>query len=1239
VERAVRAETAHLISRYVKILFMRQIGRIIFILLFCGLGFTADTVRQTDISISSADIFGKAVPHSFRQGGQIHLVYTDKHTIYYLRSADAGLTWDKPRIIAGGTASDAQILGNADGRLYIFYARDGGIYTVDSLDGGRSWSAPYKISGGYDKSKNPCAVISGLGDIHLVWENNGVILHCRYDKDSGVWQNIADLSGGDSGTPLIVNYRGRALYAVWLEKGEVVCRIFDLARETWTALEQVSAEANQKLRTVPANCRELAAAVDSQNNLHVVWSNGGQLLHRVRGAGLWSNTISRLTAKYISGYGSPSVAFDASGQVFIVYIEGNAATLCRYDARTRSWEKNFVFTLDSPKYFSCLSLGGNSSYNEQLPGYLRGFDIFWLEREPQKPFGTLAFNNRGESLDTSQKIIPAAARGSDNALDLTLTGIDTDSLYLYSPEPSILYYSGLLEMEKDFVIRGTVKDRGARLITFSPAFGSRPAPVKGAPDGVWSARYTIRATDAPEDIMITAYDSAGNAVTRAVAVRKDITPPDPPTWARIWPNQISENISVDEPKKGRKREVFVTWTDAVDKESGVRYYAMGNHSRWWQNVQHQSGDSETADEGENTFYVFAVDRVGNISLPATDRIFIDSIPPSAPALSLAVTSANYFYGTVDKDVQTILVNGQQDDALQIVTPGFWQYRHDLSGGQRKAVRLQAVDALQNRSPVAELMLAVDREPPQIFAVSHNAAGRPLRVRDKLTVTLRGEPNGRAFFSVSGLTQNIPLWDAGQDGDARAKDGVYTGAYIVDSDQSNGQYAVSVSLFDAVGNLTEQKITAALTIDSWREQPVDDFENRGDHYPWKNHARARNVHALDKDFADLKIPSGQGVLRVDYDLAGQQTWAGVASREFSPRNYYGAWPILQFWLKGSGSPRARLAIYLLGSNDGRLGQNIYNTEPLYSAPLQDTEWKLYSFVADGDPEPLAQTVKYAVFVYSPDQQDKGTFYLDDLRVVFQEAAAPAPQAPPHKDLPYVQPAPENILTAVPTAPPLDEIEDAPEQEVSGAALLAPYLELDLTPPVLTRGGAQTIKIRVPPELTVARAYVVWGRLNRALQTTKLQPSGGGVFSGQYKVPDDLPSGERQGVVFLQSQSGQIYKKPFYYRVLAPNNKPPQELLTAQFFPHPLAPAKDIRVKALLPASVKSKQVMLFLAAEQSKIISVLLTRGGAAQGGYEIWEGVLSLPADTAAGEYFANLICKTEKGEFIKKKIKYSVHK
>jgi hypothetical protein len=942
---------------------MRLIRQIFFILLLLGgLVLAADTVRLTDLSIVNADIFGKAVPHSFRQGSRVHLVYTDKRAVYYLRSSDAGLTWGKPHLIANNSAADAQIIGNAEGKLYIFYARDGGIYTVNSADGGESWSAPDKISGVYNRSKNPCAVVSGLGDIYVVWENNGVILCRRYHKDAAVWQNIMDISGADSTAPLIVNYRNRALYAVWLEKGEVVCRLFDLTRETWSAPEQVSVEANQKLRTVPANCRELAAAVDSQNNLHVVWSNGGQLLHRVRAADLWSNTISRLTANYISGFGSPSVAFDASGCVFISYIEDNIVTLCRYNARARAWEENKIFTLDNPKFFASMILGGNNSYNEQLPGYLRGFDIFWVEREPNKSAGTLAFNSRTAGLETCQKALPIGEPKTDNGPELTLTGIDANAPHLYSPEPSTLYYSGLLEKEEEFIIRGSVQDRGAgvRLITFSPAFGNRPAPIEDMSGGVWSARYTIQATDAPENIIITAYDSTGGATTRVVSVRKDSTPPDPPAWARVWPERVNADNAVGT-KISRARQVLVTWADAADQESGVQYYVMGNRSRWWQNVQHRSGAAETADEGENTFYVFAVDRVGNVSLPATDRLIIDSIPPP------------------------------------------------------------------------------------IFAAAHNAAGRPLSAGDKLSVSLRGELNGRAFFSVSGLAQNIPLWDAGQDGDARAKDGVYTGVYTIDAGQPPGQHSVSVSLYDAAGNLSEQTIA----------------------------------------------------------------------------------------------------------------------EP--------------------------------------------------LEIVFRRAQPPAP-------------------------PRVAEIE--PEQEDSSAALLAPYLELELTPPILTRGDMQTVKIIVPPELAVVHAYVVWGRLNRALQTTKLRPSGGDLLSGEYKVPAGLQLGEQQGLVFLQSKDGAVYKKPFYYRVLAPNNKPAQELLTAQFFPHPLVPAKDIRVQAALPVSVKSKQVVLFLAAEQSKVISVVLTRSDSpAPRGYEVWQGVLSLPEDTAAGEYFANIICKTEKGEFIKKKIKYSVHK
>ncbi|GBR76483.1 putative BNR2 super family [Candidatus Termititenax persephonae] len=1193
--------------------------------LLLGLVLAAETVRLPNLAVHRPVIFTRAAQHSVRQGDSLHLVYLDTRDgrdknvhVFYLRSRDGGISWDKPVQLSKDVAAEsAQILISAGGRLSVFYAAGGAIYLVDSADPGTGWSEPYKISARQTRAKNPSAVIAGAGDIHVVWENAGMIYYRRYAAGTKTWENISDISNEASAAPLIVNYANSILYTLWLQKGEVVCRPLDLTKNLWSPWEEVSAEAQIKLNTSPGACRDLAAAVDSQNNLYVLWSNGQQLVSRVRDSGIWSGIISRMTSNYVPGI-APSVVFDVFGRVFIAYVENNKIVLCQYDSRTHLWAKNLLFGLDEQKAFTALAVGGNTSYNDLLPSYQQGYDFFWAEREPQKNIGTLAFNNRSAETGGTRSALPE----KNNGPELELIGITVeDSFYMHSPHPATLYFGGLLPGRKSFEIRGRIKQRGdgLRRLNFSAAFGILPPSLFPVGDGEWSVRYFVEAVDEPTDITITAYDTAGNATTRVVSVLKDTLPPLPPTWVRTGADKsVSANPAVDEPKFSNSQQIFVTWTDGQDNGVGVRGHRMGTKNRWWQNAEHRSGDTELGSEGENIFYVYAVDRVGNVSLPGTDKIFVDSTPPAAPELDRAVTSANYFYGTCAVDTAVILVNGLADQDMSIVTPGIWQYRHKLGDGQRQLVRLQAIDYRQNKGPVAEFWLSVDRTPPQVARAEHNADGKTLRVKDSLVVTAQSEPGGSAVLHIQGLAENIPL---------REENGVYTGMYTIDSDQTKGQYAVSLIVRDAAGNPLEKKLKP-VSIDSWAELAVDDFEEYGDFYSWKNHATAWNINALDKNSTEnISPPVGRGALRVEYDLAAAQFWAGIAAREFSPRNYYGQRPALQFWLKGSGLPTGRVAVQLLHKNSV-MAQNIYlgGQDLLYTAPLTETQWKKYSIFIPADRlDGLEQTNRYAVYVQSADSADRGVFYLDDLRIVYHQ---PPPQEPE-------KPAGDLESSTKPQEPerPSDNPEADTEDAESGAVLTAPYLAVELTPPVLTRGQRQQVKISVPPGLRVVRAYVVWGRVNQVLQTTPLTDSGLNVYQGEYQPPPDLRLGEQEGLVFVQTQNGQLYKKSFYYRVLAPGGQNVAEQLAAHFYPHPLLPGKDVRVRVSLPESVQSRQVMVFLAEDQSKVAAVMLRKENG------VWQGVFALPEDTPPGVYSASIICKTEDGSFIKKKIKYSVYK
>jgi len=1055
---------------------------------------------------------------------------------------------------------------NLAGQEFRFYASDGEILATDSQN-----TTPYALSGSFKQSRSPDAVVVG-DSIYLVWENAGKIMFRSYNRQAGVWTPIVDISGEGCIRPKVTGWNN-TVFVAWLHHGEAVVRVFD--RGVWGTQETISAEANARLGTLARNSSDLAVIADSRGGLHAVWANNNQLLHRTRHNGVWSGNISRLSADYQRASGFPALSIEQS-QVFISYMEKGLLVTNRYNIDRQAWEQTLRQAAQN----------GQRSNNNIVPG------------------------------------------GPTDGPLLELNAIQVDSMFLHSPQPDLLYYGGMLQESKEFIIRGTVRDRGRgiRQITFSPAFGRTPPPLMDFHGGEWAVRYFIQSTDEPADIVITAYDFQGNASSRTIAVRKDITPPSPPTWVRI---QTSGGVfEEDGKKKSSTQRVTVTWTDGTDSGSGIRYHVLGTNPRWWQNAVHKSGAVETAAEGENTFYVFAVDNVGNVSLPGTDMVFVDSIPPAAPVIFNTATSVNYFYGTCSEDVVAILVNGERTPDMEITSPGFWRYKHSLQDGRRGRVRLQAIDGVKNKSPVVEYLLEVTRTPPQVFYAEHNADGRALRIRDTVLITARAEPNCTAFFSIAGVTVNVPM----QADSRRGRENIYTGTYTIESEHFQGLTDISVVFYDRVGNKTEVQALKPLFIDSWTEQIIDTFEDRGDFYPWKNHARARNITALEQTGLDLQIPEGQGVLQVHYDLAGRQTWAGITSREFLPRNYYGSQPALQFWLKGSGSPQARLVIQLL-SKDDSLGLNNYDNDRTYSVSLGDTQWKKYSLLLPRTNN-LDSIVKYAIYVHNPDTSDSGAFYLDDLRIVYHRPLRS--EIPPRTSslpvsgviaMPVFNPV---LLAAAPA--------EASEMRSPGGALIAPYLELELTPSVLTRGKKQSIKVTVPPGKAVTQVYVVWGRVNQKLQTTRLTSAGGNVFRGEYTVPIDLQTGELSGVVFVQTADEQLYKKPFFFKVLGVNSTDAVEQINAQFFPHPLMPGKDIQVKVSIPASIKSQQVMIFLGQDQSNVISTALSKNRAlSAGGQEVWQGVLILPEGMKTGEYTANIFCKTQNGSFIKKRVKYSV--
>jgi hypothetical protein len=640
---------------------------------------------------------------------------------------------------------------------------------------------------------------------------------------------------------------------------------------------------------------------------------------------------------------------------------------------------------------------------------------------------------------------------------------------------------------------------------------------------------------------------------------------------------------------------------------------MGIHQKWWQNQVHTSGDSEKGLEGLNTVHVFAVDNVGNISLPGTARIFIDSLPPDQPTLSQTITSTNYFTGSKSTDTTDIWVNGRHEDDMEMISSTNWRYRHRLNDGELLKFTFQAVDGLKNKSKMLPVTLGFDKTPPRIFSAVHNGGGRILRAKDVITFTVRGDVSSNAFMRV-GPIDRIPLYDDGTRGDQRSGDGLYTGTWVVPS-ELQGRLDVVASLYDAAGNRADQ-LAEQVQVDSLAAQNVDDFEEEGDRYPWKNRAIARNVipeRAIDPG---VEAPQGKSLLKLEYDLKGQG-WAGISSEEFKPRNYYGAKPYVSFWLKGSGS-RSRVMVVL----QGKQRRDVDFRDPQLkqaSITLADTRWQRITIPVPAEfIAPLSETVKYSIYIFGDDEEDKGTLYIDDLRVTYK------PEAVVRKN------KSSSTAGTVPSLPLVKESGVRAEGEV----IPAPYLQLELSPQPVVKGKTVAIKVVMPKNIQAVRAYAVFGTRNGEPQKAMLKSSSATVWKGEYTFPADTLSGEQFGILYVQDKNNTVFKKMFTYKAVE-QNAAAYEQIVGLIDPHPAIAGKDIAVKVKVPLSVKSSQVMVFFGADQQKLYSVKLTKATSSAG--EVWHGVTTIPEDMPAGNYSANVLIKTKDNRFVRTTLSYAV--
>ncbi|MFC1719143.1 FlgD immunoglobulin-like domain containing protein, partial [Candidatus Poribacteria bacterium] len=138
-------------------------------------------------------------------------------------------------------------------------------------------------------------------------------------------------------------------------------------------------------------------------------------------------------------------------------------------------------------------------------------------------------------------------------------------------------------------------------------------------------------------------------------------------------------------------------------------------------------------------------------------------------------------------------------------PGVYRGTYTVPGGinvTNAVLTVTLTDSVGNIGTDTSQLVTIDTNPPEINSVS--VSGSPAKAGGTIAVTVIGEPNASAMFSIAGVIDGVPM--------TQNQPGIYTGTYIVMNGINVTDAVVTVTLTDQVGNVNTDTSQSA-TIDT------------------------------------------------------------------------------------------------------------------------------------------------------------------------------------------------------------------------------------------------------------------------------------------------------------------------------------------------------------------------------------------------------------------------------------------
>ena len=290
------------------------------------------------------------------------------------------------------------------GNLYLAYTKIypphygvSQVFVAKSTDNGQTWqdigNAPFQHS--WDWQFYPSLVVDSVNNLHCVWQEYDLvyegyqIFYSRYNGLSWTEKiNISEVPNYDQFTPAIAIDSQDNLHVVWTggdstfgEYSQIKYSSYDKATNVWSTPINISKIANyQQL------CPSIA--VDSKDNVHIVWSGkdhirefADQIKYIRKTPTGWTQWINIPQPVFYSQL-CPSIAIDSEDNLHVVWYGSDSTYWSTYQVKYASYNAK----MDKWGQWMNINPIPYSQYNPSIAiDKNNGLHIFWHGRDLENP--------------------------------------------------------------------------------------------------------------------------------------------------------------------------------------------------------------------------------------------------------------------------------------------------------------------------------------------------------------------------------------------------------------------------------------------------------------------------------------------------------------------------------------------------------------------------------------------------------------------------------------------------------------------------------------------------------------------------------------------------------------------------------------------------------------------------------------------------------------------------------------